>query len=93
MGRLVGSLGPLFGRGGAEGGCLDESFQSLDIVWWGRDGGLSSLGQGRKEKSCFIHYLLNSGLCKEHKGNLETIKEESLRHGSPIPSDAQAGWI
>lgn len=58
MGRLVGSLGSLLGRSRAEGGCGDESLQSLDAVCEsvvGLRGSLSSLGQGRREQSCFVH--------------------------------------
>lgn len=55
VGRLVGSLGPILG---GEGQRLAVGIQSLDAVFesvMGLRGSLSSLGQGRREQSCFVH--------------------------------------
>lgn len=68
MGRLVGSLDLLFGRGRAEGGYGDESLQSLHA-----EGESKLSGAGEKGAELFVLcYLLNSGFCKEHGGTLKT---------------------
>lgn len=58
MGRLVGSLDPLFGRGRAEGGYGDESLQSLHA-----EGESKLSGAGEKGAELFVLTLPRREMC------------------------------